>query len=180
MEESAAEEVDDDYDSVDVDAYAYLENMQPVDDREPVQQVREEEPLPASCPATGLAAEWLELFPRLGLAGMTASIAANCSLVAVDGDRWHLHLDPGQSALFNAGQQRRLTDALSSYHGRPLTLQIDIVRPEQETPAQAAARQRAERQRAAEASIHADPLVRQMMEQFAAVIRDGTIVPLDN
>lgn len=180
MEESAAEEVDDDYDSVDVDAYAYLENMQPVDDREPVQQVREEEPLPASRPATGLAAEWLELFPRLGLAGMTASIAANCSLVAVDGDRWHLHLDPGQSALFNAGQQRRLTDALSSYHGRPLTLQIDIVRPEQETPAQAAARQRAERQRAAEASIHADPLVRQMMEQFAAVIRDGTIVPLDN
>ena len=163
-----------------MDAYAYLESMQPVDAFEPEKAAAAEEPLPAACPATGLAAEWLELFPKLGLAGMTASIAANCTLVAVDGDRWRLHLDPGQSALFNAGQQRRLTDALSSYHGRPLTLQIDIVRPEQETPAQAAARQRAERQRAAEASIHADPLVRQMMEQFAAVIRDGTIVPLDN
>ena len=170
----------DDYDAVDVDAYAYLENMQPLVEPVPPRNVSVVEPLPEVAPATGLAAEWLELFPRLGLAGMTASIAANCTLVAVEGDRWHLHLDPGQSALFNAGQQRRLADALSSYHGRSLTLQIDIVRPEQETPAQAAARQRAERQRAAEASIHADPLVRQMMDQFAAVIRDDTIVPLEN
>ncbi|MCM2321083.1 MAG: DNA polymerase III subunit gamma/tau [Pseudomonas sp.] len=169
-----------DYDAIDVDAYAYLESMQPVDEYAAPPAPPVEEPQPAAMPATGLAAEWLELFPKLGLAGMTASIAANCTLVAVEGDRWHLHLDPGQSALFNASQQRRLSDALSSYHGRALTLQIDIVRPEQETPAQAAARQRGERQREAEASIHADPLVRQMMDQFAAVIRDGTIVPLEN
>ncbi|MFK1545331.1 hypothetical protein ACIUZX_13870, partial [Pseudomonas aeruginosa] len=37
----------------------------------------------------------------------------------------------------------------------------------------------AERQRAAEASIDADPLVRQLREQFAAVVRDGTIEPLE-
>ncbi|MBH8632597.1 DNA polymerase III subunit gamma/tau, partial [Pseudomonas aeruginosa] len=43
----------------------------------------------------------------------------------------------------------------------------------------AAARRRAERQRAAEASIDADPLVRQLREQFAAVVRDGTIEPLE-
>ncbi|MFK1483847.1 hypothetical protein ACIUYN_10620, partial [Pseudomonas aeruginosa] len=35
------------------------------------------------------------------------------------------------------------------------------------------------RQRAAEASIDADPLVRQLREQFAAVVRDGTIEPLE-
>ncbi|MFK1559933.1 DNA polymerase III subunit gamma/tau, partial [Pseudomonas aeruginosa] len=38
---------------------------------------------------------------------------------------------------------------------------------------------RPERQRAAEASIDADPLVRQLREQFAAVVRDGTIEPLE-
>ncbi|MFK1576381.1 DNA polymerase III subunit gamma/tau, partial [Pseudomonas aeruginosa] len=38
---------------------------------------------------------------------------------------------------------------------------------------------RAQRQRAAEASIDADPLVRQLREQFAAVVRDGTIEPLE-
>ena len=172
---------DEDYEQIDVGAYAYLENLQPVDELAPgAPAVAVAEPVPAARPATGLAAEWLELFPQLGLAGMTASIAANCTLVAMDGDRWHLHLDPGQSALFNVGQQRRLADALSSHVGRPLSLQIDIVAPEQETPAQAAARRRAERQRQAEATIHADPLVRQMMEQFAAVIRDGTIEPLES
>ncbi|MFK1308288.1 DNA polymerase III subunit gamma/tau, partial [Pseudomonas aeruginosa] len=50
---------------------------------------------------------------------------------------------------------------------------------EKSTHTPAAARQPTERQRAAEASIDADPLVRQLREQFAAVVRDGTIEPLE-
>ncbi|WP_236198719.1 DNA polymerase III subunit gamma/tau [Pseudomonas pseudonitroreducens] len=161
-----------DYYEVDMESYGYLEGEAP-------QEQVEAEPEPAAMPATGLAAEWLELFPRLGLAGLTASIGANCTLVAVDGDNWHLHLDPGQSALFNATQQRRLNDALNQFHGRTLTLQVTQQKPEQETPAQAAARKRAERQRQAEASIAADPYVLQMKQQFAAIVRDGTIEPLE-
>ncbi|MDR6232411.1 DNA polymerase III subunit gamma/tau [Pseudomonas oryzihabitans] len=130
-------------------------------------------------PATGLAADWQTLFPELKLGGLTASIAANCTLVAVEGDRWHLHLDPAQSALFNANQQRRLNDALSQQQGRPITLEVTIQTPEQETPAQAAARRRAERQREAEQSIQDDPLIRQMIQQFAATVRAGTIEPVD-
>ncbi|MGI0572266.1 DNA polymerase III subunit gamma/tau [Pseudomonas aeruginosa] len=163
----------DDYYEVDMDTLAYLDAAPEPD------VVVVEEPLPAAKPATGLAAEWLELFPRLGLGGLTASIAANCTLVAADGDHWHLHLDPGQSALFNATQQRRLNDALNQHLGRTLKLEVTLQKPEQETPAQAAARRRAERQRAAAASIDADPLVRQLREQFAAVVRDGTIEPLE-
>lgn len=162
----------DDYYEVDMESYGYLADEAPQDAVEP-------EPEPAAMPATGLAAEWLDLFPRLGLAGMTASIGANCALVAVEGDTWHLHLDPGQSALFNANQQRRLNDALNQFHGRTLTLQVTLQKPEQETPAQAAARKRAQRQREAEASIAADPYVLQMKQQFAAVVRDGTIEPLE-
>ena len=141
--------------------------------------VAEPEPLPASRPATGLAAEWLELFPRLGISGLTGSIGANCSLVAREGDTWTLHLDPAHSALFNPTQQRRLNDALDQQLGRAVTLHVEIRTPEQETPAQAAARKRAERQRQAEASIHADPLVQQMIQQFAAVIREDSIEPLN-
>ena len=136
-------------------------------------------PAPAVQPATGLAADWQALFPDLKLGGLTASIAANCTLVAVDGDRWHLHLDPAQSALFNANQQRRLNDALNQQQGRTITLEVTIQTPEQETPAQAAARRRAERQRQAEQSIQDDPLIRQMMQQFAATVRAGTIEPVD-
>ncbi|MGI0755870.1 DNA polymerase III subunit gamma/tau [Pseudomonas aeruginosa] len=163
----------DDYYEVDMDTLAYLDAAPEPD------VVVVEEPLPAAKPATGLAAEWLELFPRLGLGGLTASIAANCTLVAADGDHWHLHLDPGQSALFNATQQRRLNDALNQHLGRTLKLEVTLQKPEQETPAQAAARRRAGRPRGAAASIDADPLVRQLREQFAAVVRDGTIEPLE-
>jgi len=90
-----------------------------------------------------------------------------------------MHLDPAHSALFNATQQRRLNDALNQYHERTLNLSIELIKPEQETPAQAGARKRADRQRQAEASIHSDPFIQQMMEQFGAFIRDDTIAPVD-
>jgi DNA polymerase-3 subunit gamma/tau len=78
---------------------------------------------------------------------------------------------PGPQRLFNATQQRRLNDALNQYHGRTLTLTIELIKPEQETPAQAASRRRADRQREAEESIHGDPFIQQMMQQFGAVVR---------
>jgi DNA polymerase-3 subunit gamma/tau len=134
----------------------------------------------AERPASGLAADWLTLFPQLALSGMTASIAANCTLIAVQEDNWLLHLDPDYSALFNATQQRRLNDALSQFHGRDLQLNIELIKPQQETPAQALARQRAVRQQEAEASIHDDPLVQRMITQFAASVRAGSIEPIEH
>ncbi|MBS3184102.1 DNA polymerase III subunit gamma/tau [Pseudomonas vlassakiae] len=137
------------------------------------------EPLPAARPATGLALQWLELFPQLPVSGMTGNIAANCTLMAVDGDDWLLHLDPGQGALFNATQQRRLNEALNQHLGRTLNLRIELIRPEQETPAQAASRKRAERQQDAVLSIEQDPLIQQMIKQFGATVRQDTIEPVE-
>ncbi|MBP0940777.1 DNA polymerase III subunit gamma/tau [Pseudomonas alliivorans] len=172
---------DDDYVEPDVDidpaSYAYLDELahESVGDAEPV----EPEPTPAAMPATGLALEWLEMFPGLPISGMTGSIAANCTLMGKEGDDWLLHLDPAHSALFNATQQRRLNDALNQLMGRTINLSIELIKPEQETPAQAASRLRAERQRQAEASIHADPFIQQMLQQFGAMIREDTIKPVD-
>jgi DNA polymerase-3 subunit gamma/tau len=172
---------DDDYVEPDIDidpaSYSYLDELahESVSDEEPL----EPEPTPAAMPATGLAADWLEMFPKLPISGMTGSIAANCTLIEANGDNWLLHLDPAHSALFNSTQQRRLNDALNQLQGRTINLRIELIKPEQETPAQAAARQRAERQRQAEASIHADPFIQQMLQQFGAVIREDTIKPVD-
>ncbi|MNF04120.1 DNA polymerase III subunits gamma and tau [compost metagenome] len=58
-------------------------------------------------------------------------------------------------------------------------MSIELIRPEQETPAQAASRKRAERQGEAEASIQADPLIQQMIQQFGAMVRHDTIEPVD-
>lgn len=162
-----------DYEMADDSAYAYMDTLPD----EPEVQV--DIVAPAALPATGLAAQWLEMFALLGLSGLTGSIAANCSLMAVEGDNWLLHLDPAQGALFNASQQRRINDALNQLQGRSINLDIQLCKPEQETPAQAAARKRGERQAQAEASIHADPLIQQMQQQFAAVIRAESIVPVD-
>lgn len=169
--------LDEDYIEPDMDsAYSYLDELasEHAADPEP-----EPEPEPAAMPATGLALQWLELFPKLPISGMTGSIAANCTLIAVDGDHWLMHLDPAHSALFNATQQRRLNDALNQFHGRTLTLSIELIKPEQETPAQAASRRRANRQREAEDSIHGDPFIQQMVQQFGAVVRHDTIEPVD-
>ena len=169
--------LDEDYIEPDMDsAYSYLDELasEHAADPEP-----EPEPEPAAAPATGLALQWLELFPKLPISGMTGSIAANCTLMAVEGDHWLLHLDPAHSALFNATQQRRLNDALNQYHGRTLTIAIELIKPEQETPAQAASRRRANRQREAEESIHGDPFIQQMMQQFGAVVRHDTIEPVE-
>jgi len=170
--------LDEDYIEPDMDsaAYSYLDELASEHASEPAPAP---EPLPAAMPAPGLALEWLEMFPKLPVSGMTASIGANCTLIAVDGDDWLLHLDPAHSALFNLTQQRRLNDALNQFTQRTLKVTIELVKPEQETPAQAASRFRAERQRLAEESIHADPVVRQMVEQFGAAVREDTIQPLE-
>jgi DNA polymerase-3 subunit gamma/tau len=164
-----------DYDYVEMDADSFDYDFDAVERDVPA----EPEVIPAAQPATGLAADWLELFPKLKLSGMTGSIGANCTLIAKDGDDWLLHLDPAHSALFNPTQQRRLNDALNQFYGRELKVQIELRKPEQETPAQAAAYRRANRQREAEASIHQDPVIQQMIQQFAAVIRADSIEPLD-
>ncbi|TDF77413.1 DNA polymerase III subunit gamma/tau [Pseudomonas sp. H9] len=180
MERDDEPPLDEDYYEPEMDpaSYSYLDELA-------IEHVHEDapvlapEPLPAAKPATGLALQWLELFPQLPISGMTGSIAANCTLIAADGDDWLLHLDPAHSALFNATQQRRLNDALNQHFGRTLKLSIELIRPEQETPAQAAARKRAERQGEAEASIEADPLIQQMIKQFGAMVRHDTIEPVD-
>jgi len=173
--------LDDDYVEPDIDidpaSYSYLDELA----HESVSEAEapEPEPAPAAMPATGLALEWLNMFPHLPISGMTGSIAANCTLMAMEGDNWLLHLDPAHSALFNTTQQRRLNDALNQFKGRTIHLTIELIKPEQETPAQAASRLRAERQRQAEASIQADPFIQQMLQQFGAVIREDTIKPVD-
>lgn len=170
---------DEDYYTPDSDpaGFSYLDELaEHVQEEAPVQAP---EPLPAAMPATGLALQWLELFPQLPVSGMTGNIAANCTLIAADGDDWLLHLDPGQGALFNSTQQRRLNEALNQQLGREIRLKIELIRPEQETPAQAASRKRAERQHDAVVSIEQDPLIQQMIRQFGATVRQDTIEPVD-
>ena len=129
--------------------------------------------------ASGLAADWLALFPRLAVTGLTLSIAAHCQLVQQEGNQWLLHLDPGHSALYNDNHRQRLQQAIRDASGQTVELRVEIAAPSAETPAIADARRKQQRQREAEASIHADPLVQQLISDFSARICDDSIRPLD-
>ena len=71
--------------------FSYLDEL--------AEHVQEEAPAPAPArcqpPATGLALQWLELFPQLPVSGMTGNITQT-ALIAADGDDWLLHLDPAR------------------------------------------------------------------------------------
>ena len=130
--------------------------------------------------AAGLAAEWQALFTQLKLAGMTGSIAANCVLIEKNPESWLLHLDPEHSALFNKTQLERISQAINQQLAAPVTLQIEMHVPEQETPALALLRKQAKRQQEAENEIHADPVVLQLIDTFGAIISADSIQPIDS
>ncbi|QAX82166.1 DNA polymerase III subunit gamma/tau [Candidatus Pseudomonas adelgestsugas] len=120
--------------------------------------------------AASLALQWLDLFPKLPISGITSNIAANCQLIAIDGDRWLFHLDYTHSAILNATQQHYLNTALNWYYGRTLTIVIKLIKPKQVIPAQTVISQSLNRQRKAEDVIHSDPLIQQLIQQFGAVL----------
>ncbi|AQZ96369.1 DNA polymerase III subunit gamma/tau [Halopseudomonas phragmitis] len=167
-------------DEDDVDVSQYLGDWQPEAESvaQPSQEPEADEvsDLPV---ASGIAAEWLEMFPSLGLSGLTQSIAAHCQLISREATVWRLHLDPGHSALYNENHRQRLQQALSEHVGETVTLDVQIQAPDQETPAVAAARRKVARQKEAEASIQADPLVQALIRDFSARICDDSIRPID-
>ncbi|SDS53209.1 DNA polymerase III, gamma subunit /DNA polymerase III, tau subunit [Halopseudomonas litoralis] len=174
--------MDDSFDPSDgddeVDVSQYLGDWEPAADLAAETAVVDEDvsDLP---PAAGIAARWLEVYPRLGVAGLTQSIAAHCQLVAADDAVWQLHLDPGHSALYNENHRLRLEKAIAALEGQPVTVAVTVQAPTQETPAVAAARRRVARQKEAEQSIQGDPLVQALINDFAAQICDDSIRPLD-
>jgi len=169
---------DPDTDDDDVDVNQYLGDWQPAEDAS-AESAAEEDEVSDLPPATGLAAYWLEIYPRLGVAGLTQSIAAHCQLVSNDNAVWRLHLDPGHSALYNENHRLRLQNAITELEGQSLMLEVVVQAPDQETPAVAAARRRVARQKEAEASIQSDPLVQALVNDFAAQICADSIRPVD-
>lgn len=164
-------------DEEELDVSQYIGDWQP--ETPAAEQQDDNDDLSDLPPATGLAAEWLGLFERLGLSGLTQSIAAHCQLVAREGEHWTLHLDPGHSALYNENHRKRLEQAIAGVTQAGVVLVVEVNAPTQETPAVAAARRKAARQKAAELSIQGDPMVQRLCAEFSAEICADTIRPID-
>jgi DNA polymerase-3 subunit gamma/tau len=71
----------------------------------------------------------------------------------------------------------RLQQALEQHLGTAVALEFEVREPQGETPAARAARDRADRQAAAEQALAADPLVKVLEERFDGELLMDSIRP---
>jgi DNA polymerase-3 subunit gamma/tau len=132
-------------------------------------------------PPAALAADgsWPRMIQSMGLAGITLQLANNCVLAGMDEHTVTLTLDPQLAHIRTPQLESKLEKALQTHLGKPVRLQLNLVKPGQETPALQQQRLREERQRAAEQDIEQDETVRALKERFDARIIPGSVKPVD-
>ena len=132
-------------------------------------------------PTTPLSstADWHQLVDRLGVGGIASQLAHHCGFIGLGAGRLTLSLDPGAEQLRSPGTEERLRAALEAALGGPLRLEIRILRPQQETPAQRRTREQDARAQGAQDTLAADPVGRRLRDQFDGQWVPGSIEPLD-
>ncbi len=133
----------------------------------------------SATPELACAADWHRLVDGLQVGGIASQLAHNCTLLAWGDGRLTLALDPAAEQLRARGTEQRLREALETALGRPVQLDIQIARPQQETPAQRRVREGEERQLRAQEAMDNDPVVLGLREQLDAQWIPGSVQPTD-
>lgn len=135
-------------------------------------------PAPSAPSADGRLnhAAWLELFPSLGLGGITRNIGAHCLVEHDDGTHLKLRLDPAQSAMMAEVHQDRIRKALTG-QGVERVLEISVAPlPEGlETPHSRRIRLLGERHVRAVEALRADPHIQSMEQQLGARLIEESV-----
>lgn len=147
---------------------------------------------PASTPALGaqsaapdpLADTWADVVAQLQSRGLVTALVrelavqSQCLAHRVEGNLEHWKLRVERVSLMGEMHQERLNQALAALSGREVRIELEQGAASN-TPAQRDLAAREARQRAAEALIAADPLVRRLMTEHAgARILPGSVRPL--
>jgi DNA polymerase-3 subunit gamma/tau len=134
---------------------------------------------PGPAPLLTGTADWHALVDRLGVGGIASQLAHHCGFIGLGEGRLTLNLDPTAEQLRSPGTEERLRAALESVLGGPLRLEIQVVRPNDETPAQRRTREQDERVQSAQTALAADPAATRLRDQFDGQWVPGSIEPLD-
>ena len=140
----------------------------------------ESAPAAKAKPAKSFNGDWTGLIDALRLKGMVKQLAVNCVLESHQGNDMKLTLNREFGQLLNPSLQGKLQDALSSFLGDKVKLDISQGQAEEETPAQTSARNVAEKQQQAEQAINTDPVVQALKENFDASVVPNSVQPLEN
>ncbi len=128
-----------------------------------VGQVQEPAPVPQGSVDLN---DWHRLLPALRLGGVSSQLAAHCTVKSWQDDHLLLTLNPTGGALAGSMPRQKLQQALESYLGRSIRMEIKVAEAAEETPAQIAERQHREKQAAAVLAMQNDPVVQVLKEDF--------------
>jgi DNA polymerase-3 subunit gamma/tau len=109
---------------------------------------------------------------------MARMLAQNCELTLFDGQQLQLSVPQDHKHLLDNVTQEKLRNVLKEYFGKELQVRISVAQGEVNTPARQIGQEKAERQAQAEAAIHNDQFVRDLMEGFGAQIVPASIRPI--
>ncbi len=125
------------------------------------------------------AQSWLDFIDQSDLRGPAREFATNLGFLADDGDAIRVSLPASLEHLRHDLSLRKLQDALAVARARNSRIVVDISNVVGDTAATRAAREKTEREAAAETSIAQDPFVMRAIADFGARIIPDTTRPID-
>jgi len=139
--------------------------------------------IPAAVAASAVPPQTLPWEERIGTLGLDSGgrqLARQCAWLGEKDGVIRLSLAASAAFLLHETHRAAIERALAAQSGGSVRLVIETALAEEAaalTPAQLDQKRAQERQRAAEAAIADDPVVRAFKDQFGAVVRPGSIQP---
>lgn len=121
--------------------------------------------------------QWYQLLPQLNLTGAALALAQQCSLNRKTETHLYLTLNPKQKPLLQEKQVQRISEAVSKYFNRSISVKIDVSENSGETPSAIAEKVAQNRQMEAEKRILNDHQVQRIMQTFNATVVKESIIP---
>ena len=138
-------------------------------------------PAPSAAPMAVMditGRQWHDIVDHLELSGVTKTMAVNCSMEEMTGDRIKLKLEEGHASLWNKNRELLITQALDKLTGRHFNLSIEIGLPGDETPAQLVQRQIDDSNEKAMNVIQNDVVIKTLISRFNGRIDKDSIRPI--
>ena len=121
---------------------------------------------------------WSDLVNELELKGTSRVLADNCDLIKQENNKIFLMLDEKSQSYNNKERQSALSEALSSYYGKKIDVDISVGESKNETPNQEKIRKKDEILKKAKEDLEIDPGIRDIKNIFSGASFDSDSVKL--
>jgi len=128
-------------------------------------------------PAAAPPADWAGMIEAAELKGPAGQLARNASLIAIENNVVRVALNPAYEHMNAPPVVANIEERLSAVLGRGVKLRFEKAGATLDTPADAAQREQAARQQAAERALGEDPFVQAVIRDFGARVVPESIKP---